>query len=156
MPFKNTDLAVSVLPHLAFDPAKIAQFCALRTWICHWPTFCGVSCPKVISYCGRCSLLMTEITGGGCHILHSCGPGGSACDPTFVPGCVAGSEPFVIQHAEDLVTLRAELTRTLQQLDDLAKEGLPSAITSRAQADQLEQQLKQQLDMVRKAKESLK
>ena len=39
---------------------------------------------------------------GGCGIQRSCGAGGSACDPTEF--CF-GTEPFVINDKEDLVTL---------------------------------------------------
>jgi hypothetical protein len=90
---------------------------------------------------------------GGCGIFNSCGPGGSACDPTIF--CYA-SEPFVIEHIEDLVAIRAELQDTLKQIDAIQKEGLPSGIGSRAEAAALEASLSEALDQVRSAKKGLK
>jgi hypothetical protein len=89
----------------------------------------------------------------GCRLTNSCGVGGSACDPTQF--CI-GSDPWVIQDLEDLVTIRAELTATLKHLDVLEKEGLASGINTKAEADQLEAQLKQQLEHVKKVREGLK
>lgn len=153
MPFGNRDLMTKVFPQAGIDAAQIARLCILRTYICRWPTWCGfLTCPRWISYCGRCSLLLTDY-GGGCQILNSCGVGGSACDPTQF--CF-GSDPYVIQDLEDLVTIRAELTQTLKQLDAIEKEGLASGITTRAQADEMEQALKQQLDHLKKVREGLK
>jgi uncharacterized protein involved in exopolysaccharide biosynthesis len=63
--------------------------------------------------------------------------------------------PYVIQHVEDLAALRAELQNTLKQLDAIQKEGLPSSITSRAEADALEQSLNEALKQVREAKSKL-
>jgi hypothetical protein len=62
----------------------------------------------------------------------------------------------VIQDLEDLVTIRAELNQTLQQLEVMEKEGLASGITTREQADQLEQNLKSQLEHLRKVRDGLK
>ena len=79
----------------------------------------------------------------------------AACDPTIV--CPGGSrDPFVIQHMEDLVALRAELQETLKQLDVMQKEGLPSSIGSKAEADALESSLTAALEQVRAAKKNLK
>ena len=152
MPFGNKDLMTKVLPHGVIDAAQIAKLCALRTYICRWPTFCAISCPRIISVCGGCSLLITEITGGGCRILNSCGAGGSACDPTQY--CY-GSDPYVIQDLEDLVTIRADLTQTLKQLEGLERE-LTSGITTKADAEALEQNLKAQLEHLQKVKGGLK
>ena len=118
MPFQNTDLMLKVLPRLGIDAAQVAKICILHTWICRWPTFCAITCPRIVSLCGRCSILVT-IDGGGCRFNNSCGAGGSACDPTDF--CI-GSDPFVITDIEDLVTIRAELTATLKQLDQVEKE----------------------------------
>lgn len=144
MIFKTKDLLVTVLPKVP-DP-----HCLLRTLICRYPTFCGhVTC--VLGTCGICSV---RVSGGGCGFFHSCGPGGSACDPTiFCPG--GSRDPFVIQHIEDLVALRADLQETLKQLDTIQKEGLPSSITSRAEAEALEQSLNEALKQVRDAKSKL-
>jgi hypothetical protein len=140
-----------VLPHVAIDPALVAKYCFLRTCICRWPTFCHVSCPRFFSHCHPCSILITDYQ--GCQFFRSCGAGGSACDPTQF--CI-GSDPYVIEDLEDLVTIRADLMATLRHLDSIEKEGLASGITTRAQADQLEESLKQQLDHVNKIREGLK
>ena len=150
MPFGNKDLMTKVLPQI--DAAQIAKYCILHTHICRWPTFCHVSCLKLLSNCGRCSLLFSEITPTGCQIFNSCGVGGSACDPTQF--CI-GSDPYVIEDLEDLVTIRGELQRTLKQLDALEKE-LPSGITTAAQADELEASLKEQLAHLKKIRGGLK
>jgi len=57
---------------------------------------------------------------------------------------------------EDLVALRAELQETLKQLDVMQKEGLPSSIGSKAEADALESSLTAALEQVRAAKKNLK
>jgi hypothetical protein len=151
MPFGSKDLMMKALPQCGIDPAQFARLCLFRTFICRWPTLCFVTCYKIISYCGRCSLLLTEMQ--GCQIAHSCGVGGSVCDPTQF---CAGTEPWLIQDLEDLVTIRAELNQTLRQLDSIEKEGLASGITTRQQADELEQTLKGQLEHLRKVREGLK
>jgi len=152
MAFGNKDLMTKVLPQGVIDAAQIAKLCALRTIICRWPTFCGLSCPHFLSYCRGCSIVITEIGGGGCKFFHSCGAGGSACDPTQI--CF-GSDPYVIQDLEDLVTIRAELNQTLRLLDGMEKE-LASGITTKAQADELEQNLKTQLEHLQKVRAGLK
>jgi len=153
MPFKNQDLNVKVMPRTAIDVAQLAKYCLLNTWICRWPTYCHISCFRYYSHCGHCSVLITHIPDpGGCQILNSCGAGGSACDPTQF--CI-GSDPWVIEDLEDIVTIRGELTNTLTQLDALAKE-LPSGITTKAQADALEASLKAQLENLKKVREGLK
>lgn len=152
MAFGNKDLMTKVLPHGVIDVAQVAKFCALRTYICRWPTFCGVSCPRFFSYCAGCSLLVTDITAGGCRLSNSCGAGGSACDPTQY--CI-GSDPYVIQDLEDLVTIRADLTATLKQLDVMEKE-FSSGITTKAEADALEASLKSQLEHLQKVRGGLK
>ena len=152
MPFQNKDLMTKVLPQVAIDAAQIAKYCILHTHICRWPTLCHISCLKLFSHCGRCSIAFTEFPPHGCQIQHSCGLGGSACDPTQY--CLA-SDPYVIEDLEDLVTIRGELTRTLKQLDALEKE-LPSGITTAAQADELEASLKGQLEHWKKIRAGLK
>jgi len=148
--FANRDLMTKVLPQVGIDAAQLAKICLLQTHICRWPTFCHVSCLQIFSNCGHCSLLGT--IPHGCQIFHSCGVGGSACDPTQY--CI-GSDPYVIQDLEDLVTIRADLTATLKQLDAIEKE-LPSGITTKAQADQLEASLKQQLEHLKTIRAGLK
>jgi len=92
---------------------------------------------------------------GRSGFLNSCGPGGSACDPTiFCAG--ASRDPFVIERLEDLVALSAELQDTLKQLDAIQKEGLPSSIGTKAEADALERSLTDALEQVRAAKKGLK
>jgi hypothetical protein len=63
MPFASRDLMTKVLPQAAIDPALIAKFCFLRTYICRWPTICYLSCPRFISNCGHCSLQITDYRG---------------------------------------------------------------------------------------------
>lgn len=150
MPFSNKDLMVSVLPRLGIDAAQLVKICAFRTTICRWPTFCNASCPRFISYCNACSVMVTLHT--GCF-ANSCGAGGSACDPTQF--CF-GSDPFVIKDLEDLVTIKAELAQTLRQLDQMAAEGLASGITTAAQADEMEASLKQQLEHIATIRKGLK
>lgn len=147
MNFKTKDLLVTVLPKVT-DP-QIAKGCLLHTIICRYPTFQCVQPCSFLPTCGYCSVLGSR----GCGFLNSCGPGGSACDPTIF--CRGSRDPFVIQHIEDLVTLRAELQETLKQLDAIQKEGLPSSITSRAEAEALEQSLNEALKQVREAKNKL-
>ena len=123
----------------------------------------GITCYgcSVAISCFGCSVAITNC--GGCTVLasigcfgNSCGPGGSACDPTFVT-CFGGSrDPFVIEHLEDLVALRAELNDTLKQLDVIQKEGVPSGIASKAEAEAMEKSLTEALEQVREAKKTLK
>src|SRR5262245_13566289 len=129
MNFKTKDLMVTVLPKVT--DAELVKFCVFGTRICRSPTLiCAhgntlcTPCSFKISVCGVCSFQPTWCVHGtfGCGFQHSCGPGGSACDPTiFCPG--GSRDPFVIENLEDLVTLRAELQETLRQLDGM-KEGL--------------------------------
>jgi len=141
-----------VLPQGVIDAAQLAKYCILHTYICRWPTLCHVSCLQILSHCGRCSIAFTEFPPHGCQIQHSCGAGNSACDPTQY--CLA-SDPYVIQDLEDLVTIRADLTATLRHLDAIEKE-LPSGITTKAQADDLEASLKQQLEHLKTIRAGLK
>ncbi len=104
----------------------------------------------MLGTCLGCSIAISN----GCF-GNSCGPGHSACDPTIF--CAGGSrDPFVIEHLEDLVALRADLQDTLKQLDVLQKEGLKSAIASKADADAMEKSLTDALEQVRAARKSLK
>jgi hypothetical protein len=164
MNFKTKDLMVTVLPKVT-NP-DLAKICLLQTHICRHPTFvtCGCSlnitnncgfCTFKPSFCGPCSFLVSCQHTGGCGIFNSCGgPGGSACDPTYF--CFGSQDPYVIEHVEDIVALRAELQETLKQIDAIQKEGLPSSIGSRAEAAALEQSLNAALEQVRSAKKGLK
>ena len=87
---------------------------------------------------------------------NSCGAGGSACDPTHIP-CFGSRDPLVIEHLEDLISLRADLQETLRQLDEIQKEGsLASSLGSKADAEALEKSLTAALEQVRETKKSLK
>ncbi len=163
MNFKTKDLMVTVLPKVA-NP-EIAKLCMLHTHICLHPTInchgcsiaftnpCGLCSFYITRPCGFCSLQFSCLQTNGCG-FNSCGPGGSACDPTIF--CAGSQDPWVIEHLEDLVALRAELQDTLKQLDVIQKEGLSSGITSKAEATALEQSLTAALDQVRSAKKNLK
>jgi hypothetical protein len=163
MQFTTKDLLVTVLPKTPVNDQQLLKDCLFRTYICKFPTYCAqptiCRCSYIPSLCGACSFQITcGICSGygtiGCGIFNSCGPGRSACDPTiFCPG--GSRDPFVIQHAEDLVTLKAELQATLKSLDAIQREGLPSAITSKAEADALERSLTDALNQVRAAKKNL-
>ncbi len=156
MQFKTKDLLVTVLPTPEAVGQELAKICLFRTYICRYPTFCyyGTFCKYLTCAalsCGYCSQFGTF----GCGFLRSCGPGGSACDPTIF--CPGGSiDPFVIQHVEDLVTLRAELHDTLKKLDEIEKAGLPTTIQSRSEAEAVERSLTDALEQIRKLKGGLK
>lgn len=187
MRFKTTDLLVTVLPRpeVSQELAKVCLFhtkiCRHPTFNCPGcsllvtclgcsanPTCHCSFVPSCFHFsCYGCSVAISSPTGCGnqCSALasvigcfgNSCGAGGSACDPTNV-NCFGGSrDPFVIEHLEDLVTLRADLQDTLKQLDVLEKDGgLQSGIASKADAEAMEKALSQALEQVRKAKETLK
>ena len=72
----------------------------------------------------------------------------------YLPGRIR--DPWVIQSPEELVTLKAELQATIKSLDALAKEGLPGAVGSKAEADALERGLTEALAQVRASKKNLK
>src|SRR6266478_5154529 len=107
--FKTKDLLVTFLPK-ALPTDKDTRACLFHTIICTSPTFqcvhatcfgvsagCGNQC-SLVGSCGYCSLFATcgfcSVLGTcgvcsvhgtiGCGVLTSCGPGGSACDPTFI------------------------------------------------------------------------
>lgn len=171
MEFTTKDLLVTVLPKPELNK-DLAKICLFRTNICRSPTFpcrapsigCGtrcsflptfipcLPCSKIISACHYCSIQIT--LDDGCRFFASCGgPGGSACDPTYF--CLGGSrDPFIIEHLEDLVTLKAELQATLKSLDSMQKE-LPSALGSKQEAEALERSLTEALEQVRAAKKGL-
>ncbi len=157
MRFKTKDLLVTVLPKAQLNP-ELIKACLFHTFVCRHPTFGCAHCSLFVS-CTPCSHHGTCF---GCSIAisngcfgNSCGPGHSACDPTIF--CGAGTrDPFVIQHLEDLITLKADLQDTLKQLDAIQKDGLPSAITSKADADAMEKGLSEALEQVRAAKKALK
>jgi len=131
-------------PTLCHQPT----FCHQPT-LCHQPTICG-PCSQLIS-CVGCSVNVS----GGCGVLNSCGPGGSACDPTIF--CAGSFEPWFVENVEDLVSLRADLKETVAQLDRIEKAGqLSSLIKTRADADALEASLTEALKTVQAAKKGLK
>lgn len=137
MRFKTKDLLVTVLPKAQFDGEQLKKLCFVWTRFCTYPTF---HCP-----------LLSRWEGGGCRFFLSCGgPGGSACDPTFID-CFA-SDYRVIEDLEDLVTLRKELTESLQRLDAVEKAGLTGAIRTKADADVLEGSLQAALEEVKNLK----
>lgn len=156
MHFKTKDLLVTVLPKATEDLLKA---CLFGTHICRHPTFC-INATRI---CGAVSFCRFNSCGGitdfcnprsfGCF-PNSCGRGGSACD--FTDFCGGSLDWIVVEHMEDLVALKAELKETLTQLDAIEKQGLPSKISSMAEADALERSLKEALDQVSKAKSKLK
>lgn len=157
MRFTTKDLMVTV------SPAQAARFCALHTTICINPTLhcfnhscgfhtCGYfSCKVLTGNCFDCSIAVSGQQ--GCGFQHSCGPGGSACDPTRItcPGTW-----FEIENPADLVTLKTELTAVIKQLDAIQKEGLPSQIRTMAEADEMEAALTSALEQVRAEKKNFK
>ena len=152
MRFNTKDLMVSVVPGAA------AKVCALHTTICFSPTLqcfnhsCGfVSCgfATQITCGGACSVLGSI----GCNFGNSCGAGGSACDPTQF-GCPGTW--FQIENPADLVTLKDELTAVVKQLETFQKEGLPTQLKTKAEADQMEAALNAALEQVRAEKTKLK
>ena len=140
MNFKTKDLLVTVLPKVP-DP----KACLLHSIVCRFPTFVCVQPCSFLPTCFRWqSVICPGLTVVCPHGTIVC-PGGSIV-------CPGGSgDPFVIQYLEDLVALRAELQETLRQLDAIQKEGLPSAISSKAEADALEQSLNEALKQVKAA-----
>jgi hypothetical protein len=159
MQFKTKDLLVTVLPKAEISAADLAKYCLLRTVICRHPTLCAnFTCAGGSVNCGICSWLSPCLCSvnfsHGCGIAHSCGPGNSACDPTRI--CPGGSrDPFVIEHLDDLTTLKTELQATLKSLDSIQKEGLTPSIGSKKEADALERSLTEALEQVRAAKKNL-
>ena len=126
MQFKTKDLLVHVLP-AGF--AKKDLHCYFGTGICVTPS----------GPCGPCSF----------YVLVACK--GSTLIPTRI--CFENSlYPFVIQNLEDLAALKAELQDTLKSLDAMQKEGLPSSIGSKSEAEVLERGLTEALKQVRAAK----
>lgn len=152
MAFRNKDLLVNLLPTAGIDAEELARICLFRTNICRHPTFCfHRTCMLFGSFnCGICSFRPTF----GCGILNSCGFGGSACDPSFP--CAGGSEPFVIENLEDLVTLRGELRETLTRLEQMEKEGIVSGFRTAAEAEAAEKRLTEALEHVRQQRKNLK
>lgn len=160
MRFKTKDLLVTALPQAAAD-LEIAKVCLLHTHICRYPTLCAAPtfCHAPSLQCTPCTLRIScfcSLHGTfGCGFGNSCGPGGSACDPTVI--CAGGSrDPWVIEDLEDLVTIRRELQDTIKKLDAIEKEGVPSSIKTRAEADAIEAGLTQALEQVRAQKKNLK
>jgi len=79
------------------------------------------------------------------------------CGDSMVTGVttVPLAQPIAFIDQADLESIRHELSETVRQLDHLAKEGLPSRITTREEANDAEQLLLKQLEVVRKAKQGL-
>src|SRR5262245_47877180 len=118
MQFATKDLLVTVLPRSAVAIPELPKLCLFQTRVSTYPTFCHYRsclfggtygcgyCGSFHITCGNCSLAFS----GGCQMFSSCGgPGGSACDPTYIT-CLQTGDPFIIRDLEDLVTLRTELT----------------------------------------------
>jgi len=139
MNFKTKDLLVTVLPKV---PDDIAKLCLFHTYICKHPSILCVQPCSFLPSCGHCSIVFSRCL--HCSIHITCPT--ATCNPTYVR-----VDPFVIRYSEDLVALRAELQETLRQLDAIQKEGLPSAIGSKAEADALEQSLNEALKQVKAA-----
>jgi hypothetical protein len=160
MQFSTKDLLVTVLPKTGVSVGDLAKICLFHTKICTYPTFCHYrTCLFGGTYgcgfvsCGHCSIQFTG-GGGGCQLFQSCGgPGGSACDPTYI--CYASGDPYIIKDLEDLVTLRTELQETLKKLDEVEK-GLGSAFSTKAQADVIERGLTDALEQVKRAKKGMR
>ena len=159
MQFKTKDLLVTVLPA---GIAKENLLCLFQTHICKSPTIIGCYIYGTLcgyrGTCGFCSLMTCRFCSiaisGGCYLNNSCGgPGGSACDPTYI--CYGTGDPYVIENLEDLATLRTELQATLKSLDAMEKEGLPGSIGSKSEAEAMERGLTAALEQVRAAKKKL-
>lgn len=152
--FKTKDLLVSVLP---VGSAK--ENCLFNSHICIQPTY---GCERYCSFvtwrtelccyyygtrgCGPWGVGVTIQCPPGTYCAYgSVCPGGSGCPGTWDP-------PYVIQNLEDLAALKADLQATLKSLDVLQKEGLPSSIGSKSEAEALERGLTEALEQVRAAK----
>lgn len=153
MKFRAKDLMISVVPKAEIDARDIAKYCYIHTRLCLSPTFCVGGTLQ----CQPCTFFVTcncTVRGTvGCGFGNSCGPGGSACDPTIF--CF-GSDPFIIEDLEDLVTIRKELQQTLTRLEEVEREGQTFSIRTRDQAEDIERGLTQALEQVRRAKENLR
>ncbi|HEX4955152.1 MAG TPA: hypothetical protein VF017_17310 [Thermoanaerobaculia bacterium] len=179
MRFKTKDLLVTVLPQAERLDPELAKRCLLNTRICTSPTLCrapslciqptcaapSLQCHPAISQCARCSLLVscghcTQLQSIPCDCSliasipcggFSCG-GGSACDPTLA----CGLSDIIIENIEDLVTIKNELRETLKALEQMEAKGLPSAFSSRDEAEAIEKSLEEALAQVRAQKKNLK
>ena len=154
MEFNTKDLMVTVLPKPELDKDLI-KICLFRTRICRWPTFTGC---LPISFTGcltRCSYKITIPCRPCTHIPSLCWTGSLDITQTITPVCNPSHDPIVIQHLEDPVSLRTELQATLKSLDALQKE-LPSALSSKEEAEALEKSLTEALEQVRAAKKAVK
>ena len=158
--FRTQDLLVSLQPKIG--AGQDAQLCIFNTTICVRPSaYCrfptnvpciantSLACCNYFSNnCGRIS-----ITATGCTAFGSCtGPGGSACDTTYVcPGSW-----WQIDTVEDLAAIREDLKQLLTQLDTINEKGLPSQFATRADAEAAEAALASALEQVRAQKKDLK
>jgi hypothetical protein len=146
MAFENKDLLTKLLPQIS---ERMGRGCWLHSLICQWPTL----------HCHAAT---------NCHniTVTACGPTDACrglsvptlCDGKSVPTrhfyCLV-STPFVIEHQEDLIAVRQELVDTLRKLDKLQHDGLPSSMNSLAEAAELEETLKRQLEHVRQVRKEL-
>ena len=144
MAFENKDLLTKLLPQIA---EYMTRRCWLVSGICQWPTFhCHVAsnCRATVTFCDDASMTCM-------HLSRICG-----ASMTTVAGCLPVSTPFVIEYQEDLIAIRKELVDTLQRLEKLQQDGLASTITTRREADKLEENLEQQLERLRRVRDGLK
>lgn len=163
MRFKTKDLMVSLGPKLELGEAD-RQFCLTNTRICVNPSLVcrqptiecvnrtHITCFGGTFTCSPCSLQVTcnrTFDCGG----NSCGPGGSACDPTIF--CGGSWTDWVIEDLEDIAAVKKELTETLAQLEALETKGLPSGIRTKADAEAIERSLTEALEQVRAQKKRL-
>ena len=165
MRFKTKDLMVSLNPKLELGDAD-KRFCLTNTRICVNPSLVcrpvTIECPDRTHIpcfggtfnCNPCSILVTCARTFGCGFGNSCGPGGSACDPTIF--CAGSWTDWVIEDIEDIAVLKKELTETVKQLEALEQSGLPSAIRTKADAEAIERSLTEALEQVRAQKNKLK
>lgn len=148
MRFKSKDLMVSISPNVEIDEQRIAELCLGGTAICIKPTL-DPCFNRTFWGCGGCSILISR----GC-IFNSCGgPGGSACDPTYIP--CPGSF-WQIEDPGDLVKVKEELRGLLKEVERLEEKGLPTQFQTRGEAEAAEQALEGALDHVRRQKKNLK
>ena len=181
MQFKTKDLLITVLPKAEIVDEQLAQFCRVYTAICLAGTggcyASGGGCYASGGgcYASGCYASGCYASGGGCYAsgcyasgcyasgCYASGCYGGTCHPTIIncyagtlhPPCYGGSLPFVVQNVEDLTRLKAELNDTLKSLDTIQKEGLPSSIRSKSEAEAMERGLSEALEQVRAAKKKV-
>lgn len=161
MRFKTKDLMVSLTPEVLDKDAKLCIFrttiCVNPSAFCRFPTNDPCVAHTSLACCVRGTRLtcfnFSDLTVTGCGAFGSCGgPGGSACDTTYVcPGSW-----WEIEHIEDLVAIKDELRQVITQLEGIEKSGLPSRFETLADANAAEEALSQALEQVRAQKKGLK